>query len=75
MQELHNQGMAQTKLSYGANARVKLHSQVHFKSKKIYVQKSFSFKKIVDPKKLWVQNILDPKILSQKKSWVQTFLG
>ena len=35
MQELHNQGMAQTKLSYGANARVKLHSQVHFQSKKI----------------------------------------
>ena len=39
-----------------ANARVKLHSQVHFESKKI-----------LGPKKVWVQKILDPKTLSQKK--------
>ena len=38
-----------------ANARVKLHSRVHFKSKKIK-----------GPKKFWVKKVMDPKTLSQK---------
>ena len=44
-------------LQVGANARVKLHSQVNFESKKI-----------LGPKKFWVQTILDPKTLSQKRN-------
>ena len=55
-----------------ANARVKLHSPVHFQSKKIlgpkkcWVQKSFDSKKSFGSKNILGPKILDPKILSQK---------
>ena len=38
-----------------ANARVKLHSQVHFQSKKILGPKKFLFQKYFRSKKFWIQ--------------------
>ena len=57
-----------------ANARVKLHSQVHFGFKRFLVKKHVRFKKIKGPKKL-CQKILVRENFGSKKIWVKKILS
>ena len=57
-----------------ANVRVKLHSQVHFGSKKVLGPKQLGVIKNLESNKFWIQNNVEPKKSKFKKFRVKKIL-